>query len=383
MVFNKDLGENAKYPLKLCGKHLQIAVKIRGLGRAVGRIVGRGLGKKDGDDFDGAPQRRRPTALALMQRVPITVANDVPAVPEAEPAIAGNEPMVDVDAQETEDALDEAEGFPGGPRDPSVLTEYAEHVATSVWSGEERPELKLSSHGRKVHKLGRHVPTIEEMVIGTGLIPLIMCSVDTGNHGLISSFVKRWHRETSTFHLPVGEVSITLDDVASFLHLPIVGDFHAFQPLHIDEAVLMLVELLMVSLEVAMAKTRHCCGPYVHLSWVRDIYQCKCQTQHWTVAARAYLLHPLGCTLFANKSTTHVHVVFLDVLRDLTQTRRYAWGAAGLVHMYDQLNDASISTSQQVSGYITLLQCWIYEHFPLVAECNADPNYDEVPPRTC
>ena len=87
--------------MKLCGKHLQIAVKIRGLGRAVGRIVGRGLGKRDGDDFDGAPQRRRPTALALMQRVPITVANDVPAVPEAEPAIAGDEPMVDVDAQET------------------------------------------------------------------------------------------------------------------------------------------------------------------------------------------------------------------------------------------------------------------------------------------
>ena len=117
---------------------------------------------------------------------------------------------------------------------------------------------------------------IEEMVIGTGLIPLIMCSVDTGNHGLISSFVKRWHRETSTFHLPVGEVSITLDDVASFLHLPIVGDFHAFQPLHIDEAVLMLVELLMVSLEVAMAETGHCNGPYVRLSWLRDIYQRRC-----------------------------------------------------------------------------------------------------------
>ena len=31
-----------------------------------------------------------------------------------------------------------------------------------------------------------------------------------------------------------------------------------------------------------------------------------------TVAARAYLLHLLGCILFANKSVTHVHVVFLD-----------------------------------------------------------------------
>ena len=37
----------------------------------------------------------------------------------------------DIGAQ---DAADEPEGFPGGPRDPSVLTEYADHVAASVWS---------------------------------------------------------------------------------------------------------------------------------------------------------------------------------------------------------------------------------------------------------
>ena len=35
-----------------------------------------------------------------------------------------------------EAAADEPEGFPGGPTDPSVLTEYAEHVAASVWTGE-------------------------------------------------------------------------------------------------------------------------------------------------------------------------------------------------------------------------------------------------------
>ncbi|XP_028220308.1 protein MAIN-LIKE 1-like [Glycine soja] len=266
-------------------------VKTRELGRALGMVVDRGLGRRDHDYSDGAPQRRRPTALARRQRVPVTVADDAPAVP-------ADEPMVDVDAQDTdaeanaqdtgvEAATDEAKEFPGGPKDPSVLMEYAQHVAASVWSGEERPKLKLSSHGRKVHKLGMHVPAIEEMVVGTGLSSLIACSIDTGNRELISSFVERWHRETSTFHLLVGE------------------------------------------------------------------------------------------------GATHVDFVFLDALRDLTQTRRYAWGAAGLVHMYDHLNDASINTSRQVTGYITLLQCWIYEHFPSVAECNADLEYDEVSPRAC
>ncbi|KAH1190970.1 Protein MAIN-LIKE 1 [Glycine max] len=249
--------------------------------------------------------------MVMILRVPVIFADDVPvvpAVPQAEPAVAGDEPMVDVDAQDTnaetdaqdtdaEDAADEAEGFPSGLRDPSVLTEYAEHVVASVWSGQEQPELKLSSNGRKVHKLGRPLPAIEEMVAGTRLSPLIACSIDTGDQRSISSFVERWHQETSTFHLPVGEVSITLDDIASLLHLPIVGDFHAFQPLHINEAVLMLVELLMVSPEVAMAEIGHCCGPYVRLHWLRD--------------------------------------------------------------------------------------CWIYEHFSSVAECNADPDYDEVSPHAC
>ena len=72
---------------------------------------------------------------------------DSPAVPEAEPDVASDKPMVDADAQDTdaetgvqdtgaEDVADEVEGFPGGPRDPSVLTEYAEHVVASIWSRE-------------------------------------------------------------------------------------------------------------------------------------------------------------------------------------------------------------------------------------------------------
>jgi len=78
--------------------------------------------------------------------------------------------------------------------------------------------------------------------------------------------------------------------------------------------------------------------------------------QHWIAAACAYLLPLLGCTLFANKSTAHVHVSHLQAFRDLTLVGWYAWGAAGLVHMYDQLNDASLSTNRQLAGYITLLQ---------------------------
>ena len=80
------------------------------------------------------------------------------------------------------------------------------------------------------------------------------------------------------------------------------------------------------------------------------------QARRWIVAARAYLLHLVGCTLFSNKSATYVHVVHLEAFRDLGQSGGYAWGVATLVHMYDQLDEASRTTTRQIGGYLTLLQ---------------------------
>ena len=132
-------------------------VKTKGLGRALGRVVARGLGRgEDGDDTDDAPQHRRPTAsahrrwvLVIIDDVVHVVPVDSPAVPEAKVVVAGDEPMVDAATPNTgaetdsQDIGDEPEGFPGGPRDLSVLTEYADHVAASVWSGQVIIILKL------------------------------------------------------------------------------------------------------------------------------------------------------------------------------------------------------------------------------------------------
>jgi len=51
---------------------------------------------------------------------------------------------------------------------------------------------------------------------------LLLCNISYKivDKGLISTFVKRWHRDTKNFHLPIGEMTITLNNVSTLLHLP-------------------------------------------------------------------------------------------------------------------------------------------------------------------
>ncbi|KAH1257508.1 hypothetical protein GmHk_03G007459 [Glycine max] len=71
--------------------------------------------------------------------------------------------------------------------------------------------------------------------------------------------------DTSVLTSYVGEVTITLDDVSSLLHLSITGVFHSFEALHMEESVLLLVELLEVSADEARTKIVQCHGSYVRL----------------------------------------------------------------------------------------------------------------------
>ena len=142
--------------------------------------------------------------------------------------------------------------------------------------------------------------------------------------------------------------------MASLLHLPVIGAFYTFDALDVDQVVDLLVELLEFSTQEAKNETFQCRGAYVHLAQLLDIYHNKCDARQWTLEAQAYLLHLVGCTLFANKSVTHISVIFLDEFRDLSQSLSYSQGVLALVYMYDNLNDVSKRIIRQLAGYIPL-----------------------------
>jgi len=60
-------------------------------------------------------------------------------------------------------------------------------------------------------------------VVAYGLYDLIYIGYSTVIHAMVRALCERWHTETSSFHLPVREMTITLNDVYNLLHIPIQG----------------------------------------------------------------------------------------------------------------------------------------------------------------
>ena len=71
--------------------------------------------------------------------------------------------------------------------------------------------------------------------------------------------------------------------------------------------------------------------------------------------ARAFILALIGLALFTNKKGTHIHMYYLPLLRDLTQTSMYSWGSGVLAHLYRELCRVSLDGATNIARYVTLL----------------------------
>ena len=169
---------------------------------------------------------------------------------------------------------------------------------------------------------------------------------------LITCLVERWRPETHTFHVPIGEMTITLQDVAIILGL------HIERPTVTGTCVLDVAELCGELLGVTpLADALR--GSAISIRWLcqqlstpgPDVDEVDLER-----SARGFILALMRSFLFADKKGVHVHLCFLLLLRDLTQTSTYSWGGAVLAHTYRELCRASLDLRCDISGCITLIQ---------------------------
>ncbi|RYR14704.1 hypothetical protein Ahy_B04g071371 [Arachis hypogaea] len=118
--------------------------------------------------------------------------------------------------------------------------------------------------------------------------------------------------ETHSFVLPVGEVTVTLEDVAHIFGLPIDGE----------------------------------------------------PVSGWTYSSGDFLQRSI---LFTDKSTAYAHAKYLPLLRDFEQIHTYSWGSACLAHLYRALCRASRYDTKEMDGPLNLLFVWTWERMSCLA----------------
>ena len=139
------------------------------------------------------------------------------------------------------------------------------------------------------------------------------CNID---RRLITAFVERWRPETHTFHLPIGELTVTLQDVSCLWGLPIRG-----RPVvgPSDEG---LEECLGPNMGNALLSRKkneqstfrislHLL--HVHFPRLRE----NATDEEIVRYTRAYILNLFGCILFPDSSNDSIPVMYLRFLREL------------------------------------------------------------------
>lgn len=110
---------------------------------------------------------------------------------------------------------------------------------------QHKDSLKYINHGRNIAKLSQpDRPWFTDVMQLFGLQGLSRSGCTFTNHGLLSTFINIWHSKTSSFHFMISDVYITLDDVASLLHILIRGRFLNYSGLIRYEVLDMIVQYL-------------------------------------------------------------------------------------------------------------------------------------------
>uniref|UniRef100_A0A2N9J4B1 Aminotransferase-like plant mobile domain-containing protein n=1 Tax=Fagus sylvatica TaxID=28930 RepID=A0A2N9J4B1_FAGSY len=220
-----------------------------------------------------------------------------------------------------------------GPSDPSVLTRQDKHISNKIWEEGlytllhcRRREAVRERSGR-LH--ARFIPYLQRAGF-YGIAKLGFIKMDWA---LITALVERWRQETHTFHLPHGEMTITLQDVEVMLGLPVDGE------VLVGSTELNWSELCLQLLGVSPPPNK-LDGSRLNMKWLQDTFGVlpddanEVTVQQYT---RAYILELLGGSYFADKSGEKVHLMFLPMLEDFDAAGRYSWGSAVLAWLYREL----------------------------------------------
>ncbi|KAL0797070.1 hypothetical protein Bca101_068447 [Brassica carinata] len=244
-----------------------------------------------------------------------------------------------------------------GPVDQSVLVWQHEHRSAAIWEDEVPPRELTCRHKLLGMRDWPLEPLVCRKLIEFGLYGVYKVAFIQLDYALITALVERWRPETHTFHLPAGEITVTLQDVNILLGLRVDG------PAVTGSTKNNWADLCedLLGLRPGSGDLH---GSHVSLAWLRDNFRnlpadpdeetLKCHT-------RAFVLALMSGFLYGDKSKHDVALTFLPLLRDFDEVSKLSWGSATLALLYRELCRASKRTVSTICGPLVLLQLWAWE----------------------
>ena len=169
-------------------------------------------------------------------------------------------------------------------------------------------------------------------------------------HAALTALINRWRPETHSFHLPCGEMTVTLEDWGMITAMPIEG--HALtgrvERANWQERVTTLIG------DCPGAKSNRTFG--VPLIWLSEHRKtCPQGADEATVElyARAYLWYILSEVMFPDSSGNSANWAYLFFLADWDAG--YSWGTTSLAYLY-----RSVRVSNCVPTYESMSMRFCY-----------------------
>ncbi|QHO27672.1 uncharacterized protein DS421_7g210060 [Arachis hypogaea] len=217
----------------------------------------------------------------------------------------------------------------------------------------------------------RYNDRVEEHLRITGFYHVSQIGIVQCQKALVNALIERWHPDTHTFHLPIGECSVTLEDVSLLLGLPTDGLPITGMTMSSFEA--MEAECL---LQFGVAPRREDCrSSCIKLTWLRNLKENLELNDEISIQryVRCHIMLLIGTILFGDKSGAGVHWKFLPLLRDFFNIGQYSWGSACLAHLYRALCRASRYNCKEIDGPLTLLLGWAWIRLPYLSPLPREP----------
>lgn len=234
------------------------------------------------------------------------------------------------------DPNDELSMYPGS-KDSSLLHLQASHRSSIVWEvgggDTHRSRCRNPTQARFLPLHESMIPILDDLRFD-GVSRLTSINIVWS---LITALVERSRPETHSFHLQVGECTITLQDVSVLLGLRIDGEVITGTTGGVDGGWANLINQIFGK---RPKEDKELKGGWLSLSWLTSFIKelpaspSEDDVRRYT---QSYILQLIAGVLFTDHSGGLVHCMYIPLIQDFGRCRSLAWGAAVLAYLYREL----------------------------------------------